>query len=125
MALMGWTLYDATIQERAAAQWVAHTQEVLHALDSVSEQLALAGAAQRGYLIAATPDFSDERDRSLQAMETAARRAASTDITKHKRLTRELQPGPRTPEGAGKDDELPSPSFRPEHPSRILVGISR
>ena len=74
---MSWTLYGATVQARAAAKWVLHTQAVLLELDSIDEQIALATAAHRGYLLDPTQGFAQDRDRSLQEAEAATRRAAA------------------------------------------------
>jgi two-component system, NarL family, sensor histidine kinase EvgS len=62
IVLMGWTLYDAGERARASNQRVSQTFEVLSDVGHVSELLARADSAQRGYLLSMEERFLAQRD---------------------------------------------------------------
>jgi len=58
--------YRTTMLTAAAAEWVAHTQEVRAALASLYGSLAGAEVAQRDYVLTSEPPYRDEYERSIQ-----------------------------------------------------------
>jgi PAS domain S-box-containing protein len=57
--------YRTTMRAAAAAEWVAHTQEVRAALASLYGSLAGAEVAQRDYVLTSEPPHRDEYERSI------------------------------------------------------------
>jgi len=64
--VLGWVLYNATVQARESTNWVSYTLEVLAAIDGVNEQVSRAESAQRGYLLTVGETYRVDRDEALQ-----------------------------------------------------------
>ncbi len=69
-ALLGWVLYDATVESRASATWITHTLQVVEAIDDVTEELNRAELSQRGYLLTGVESFGTKRDVALSRART-------------------------------------------------------
>jgi CHASE3 domain sensor protein len=76
IAVMGWTLYDATLKASAASHWVSHTQDVLQAIGDVDAHMGRAESAQRGYLLSGSDAFSHERDAEVTRLQAEVARVA-------------------------------------------------
>ncbi|MGE5094364.1 MAG: ATP-binding protein [Betaproteobacteria bacterium] len=79
VVLMAWALYGTTGEAMRSASRVDVTLQVLAQISGVSESLARAEAAQRGFLLYGEERFLAERDREIaEAREHAQRVAALT-----------------------------------------------
>ena len=65
IAIMGWTLYSATVETRESGRRVAHSLQAMQRISAVSESVSRAEAAQRGYLITGDGAFAAERERAI------------------------------------------------------------
>lgn len=63
--VLGWVLYNATVQGRETTSWISYTLEVMAAIDGVTEKIYHAESAHRGYLLTADDAFLTERDEAL------------------------------------------------------------
>ena len=64
----GWLGYHTTTRFIATEDWVAHTQEVITELETVSATLADVETEQRGYLLTDSPDFLRDRQAAAQQL---------------------------------------------------------
>jgi two-component system, NarL family, sensor histidine kinase EvgS len=71
IGFVGVTLVHATQQARSAAAWVAHTQQVLRSIGDAREAHARIEAAQRGYLLTASPRYLAEREQLSKELQSA------------------------------------------------------
>lgn len=69
IAIMGWTLFSATLEMRESASRVSHSLEVLQQIGAINESMARAEAAQSGYLLAAQDRLVVERDEAIANLE--------------------------------------------------------
>jgi signal transduction histidine kinase/CHASE3 domain sensor protein/DNA-binding response OmpR family regulator len=74
IALMGWSLYDAGTRARASAAWVSHTFEVLADVGEVTDLMARAESAQRGFLLSMQDRFLAQRDEYAKQLMAATDR---------------------------------------------------
>ena len=68
IAILGWVIYDATVQARASTLRVTHTLEAIRFLDKINEGLSNAEIAHRGFLLSGLDNFVTERDTALQGV---------------------------------------------------------
>jgi len=66
ISILGWVIYDATLQARASTRWVTHTLEVIRAMDKINEDLSSAEIAQGGFLLSGLERFIAEREVALK-----------------------------------------------------------
>ena len=69
IALMGWTLFSATLETRESGSRVALSLEALHRIGLINESLARAEAAQYAYLLAAQDRFVAQRNDAIAHVE--------------------------------------------------------
>ncbi|MEO8384325.1 MAG: ATP-binding protein [Betaproteobacteria bacterium] len=77
MVVLGWVLYDATVQSRESTRRVTHTLEEIRAIEEFSDAMILADSAHRGFLFSGRTGFLPERDKALEKV-----RAATASIKK-------------------------------------------
>ena len=77
VVFVGFTLFRAYDEARIAARSVAHTLEVLRAINGTRESHARLDAAQRGYLLTGAAHFLEERDTVAAAIHAGTSRIAA------------------------------------------------
>ncbi|MEP7156085.1 MAG: ATP-binding protein [Betaproteobacteria bacterium] len=65
IVVLGWLLYDATVQSRESTRRVTHTLQEMRAIDEFGDALGLAESAQRGFLYSGRDAFLPDRDKAL------------------------------------------------------------
>ena len=65
IGVLGWVLYDATVQSSESTGSISHTLEVIRAIDGVNQELGRAETAHRGFLFSGAGSSLSERDRAL------------------------------------------------------------
>ena len=63
--VLGWVLYNATVESRKSTGLVSYSLQVLAAVDGVNEKVSRAESAQRGFLLTDREDYLSERDEAL------------------------------------------------------------
>lgn len=76
IGVIGWSLYDATLEFKEAAQRVDHTQNVLQGVAMVDSAMGRAEAAQRAFFLTGSSSDAQERDAQLSLLSQAASRLA-------------------------------------------------
>jgi signal transduction histidine kinase len=71
LAVLAWTVFDATRQARDAALLVDRTHDFLAALADARENFAHIEAAQRGYLLNGREQYIDEREEAVNRLHSA------------------------------------------------------
>jgi hypothetical protein len=104
----GWLTGHSISKLMATEDWVAHTHEVLTELESTRAALTEEEAGVRGYLLAGSPDFLDDRQAAAQRL--------LTDLARLRNLTRD-NPGPTTRTGPAGTADYPASARtrRPTH----------
>jgi CHASE3 domain sensor protein len=80
IALMGWTLYSATVETRESAQRVERSLQSLQRIGMAGESIARAEAAQRGYLLTGDEAFAADRERAIAQVHTDIGNLAGLDL---------------------------------------------
>jgi len=65
ISILGWVIYDATLQARASTLLVTQTLGVIRYMDKINDDLNNAVVAQRGFLLSGLESFIAERDIAL------------------------------------------------------------
>ena len=74
IAVMGWTLYDATTKSNESSAWVTRTYAILQEIGNINAGLRRAESAQRGYLLSGSDAFLAEGDQALAKVREGAAR---------------------------------------------------
>jgi len=69
IAILGWVIYDATLEARDSTRRVSDTLYVIRSMDKINEDLSSAEIAQRGFLLSGLDAFTAERDVALAQVE--------------------------------------------------------
>ena len=80
IALMGWTLYSATVETRESGRRVERSLQSLQAIGMASESISRAEAAQRGFLLTGDEGFATERERAIVQVQADVRGLAALDL---------------------------------------------
>jgi len=71
ISILGWVIYDATLQARESTLLVTRTLEVIRSMDRINEDLSNAEIAHRGFLLTSQDNLAAERDTALTEAEDA------------------------------------------------------
>ena len=91
--VLGWAVYDATARSRTSSGLVAHTLEVILAIDQVNESFADAERAQSVFVLSGVDAYLEERDQALARVDRTVERLVSltSDNEAQRRRARSLE----------------------------------